>query len=148
MSNQPPKFDPSDFTLEPRSQRVEKPWGYEVLLSPPDAPYTSKLIHVRAGQRLSLQVHDTKIETQTQVAKALDLADALLRVADHETVAGDRLELIDSGAVLAADERMLPGPAAVLVAVIHQQMPLGQFERPGLCLGNHDFARERARHVV
>jgi mannose-6-phosphate isomerase-like protein (cupin superfamily) len=39
-----------------------------VLLSPPDAPYASKLIHIRAGKRLSLQLHDTKVETQTLVA--------------------------------------------------------------------------------
>ena len=56
------------FSLEPLARRIEKPWGYEVLLSPPDAPYASKLIHVHAGKRLSLQVHDIKVETQTLVA--------------------------------------------------------------------------------
>jgi mannose-6-phosphate isomerase-like protein (cupin superfamily) len=62
------KFDPGPFSLEPLARRIEKPWGYEILLSPPDAPYTSKLIHVRAGKRLSLQLHDVKVETQTLVA--------------------------------------------------------------------------------
>lgn len=57
-----------DFSLDPHMFRIEKPWGHEVLLSPADVPYTFKLIHVRAGNRLSLQVHDTKIETQTLVA--------------------------------------------------------------------------------
>jgi mannose-6-phosphate isomerase-like protein (cupin superfamily) len=56
------------FSTEPLARRIEKPWGYEVLLSPPDAPYTSKLIFVRAGKRLSLQVHDIKVETQTLVS--------------------------------------------------------------------------------
>jgi len=60
--------NPDSFTLEPHSRRIEKPWGYEILLSPPGAPYTSKLIQVNAGKRLSLQVHDTKVETQTLVA--------------------------------------------------------------------------------
>jgi mannose-6-phosphate isomerase-like protein (cupin superfamily) len=60
--------DPGTFSLEPLARRIEKPWGYEILLSPPDAPYTSKLIHVRAGKRLSLQLHDIKVETQTLVA--------------------------------------------------------------------------------
>ena len=55
------------FSLEPYGRRIEKPWGYEILLSPADAPYTSKLIHVLAGKRLSLQVHDIKVETQTLV---------------------------------------------------------------------------------
>jgi mannose-6-phosphate isomerase-like protein (cupin superfamily) len=64
----PPTFDPSAFSLDPNGRRIEKPWGYEVLLSPPDAPYTAKLIHVRAGKRLSLQIHDVKVETQTLVA--------------------------------------------------------------------------------
>jgi mannose-6-phosphate isomerase-like protein (cupin superfamily) len=60
--------DPGGFTLQPNARRVEKPWGYEILLTPADAPYTAKLIHVRAGKRLSLQLHDTKVETQTLVA--------------------------------------------------------------------------------
>ena len=56
------------FSLEPHARRIDKPWGYEVLLSPPGAAYTFKLIHVRAGKRLSLQLHDVKVETQTLVA--------------------------------------------------------------------------------
>jgi len=61
-------FDPATFSLEPSGRRITKPWGYEVLLTPPDVPYTAKLIHVHAGKRLSLQLHDTKVETQTLVA--------------------------------------------------------------------------------
>src|SRR5690349_18159662 len=56
------------FSVEPHARRIEKPWGYEILLSPQDVPYTAKLIHVNAGKRLSLQVHDVKVETQTLVA--------------------------------------------------------------------------------
>ena len=63
-----PRFDPRAFSLEPLARRVEKPWGYEVLLSPPDAPYTAKLVAVRAGCQLSLQVHDVKVETQALVS--------------------------------------------------------------------------------
>src|SRR5207253_10685358 len=61
------QFDPSLFSLEPNARRVEKPWGYEILLSPADVAYTAKIIHVKAGKRLSLQLHDTKVETQTLV---------------------------------------------------------------------------------
>jgi mannose-6-phosphate isomerase-like protein (cupin superfamily) len=56
------------FSLDPHSRRIDKPWGYEILLTPPEVPYTFKLIHVRAGKRLSLQIHDIKVETQTLVA--------------------------------------------------------------------------------
>jgi mannose-6-phosphate isomerase len=62
------QFSPDGFSLEPNARRIEKPWGYEVLLTPADVPYTAKLIHVKAGKRLSLQLHDTKVETQTLVA--------------------------------------------------------------------------------
>jgi mannose-6-phosphate isomerase-like protein (cupin superfamily) len=58
----------AQFSLQPYARRIEKPWGYEILLSPEDVPYTAKLIHVKAGKRLSLQLHDTKVETQTLVA--------------------------------------------------------------------------------
>ena len=61
-------YDVAGFSLQPQARRLDKPWGYEVLLSPPDAPYAAKLIYVHAGKRLSLQLHDTKTETQTLVA--------------------------------------------------------------------------------
>lgn len=42
---------------------VEKPWGFETLFTPPWLPYAGKLLNVRAGHRLSLQVHESKTET-------------------------------------------------------------------------------------
>jgi len=62
------RIDPREFTVQPLARRIDKPWGYEILLTPEGAPYAAKLIHVLAGKRLSLQVHDTKVETQTLVA--------------------------------------------------------------------------------
>lgn len=56
-------FDRSAFNNTPFLQRVEKPWGYELLFSPPDRPYAGKLLHLNAGRRISLQYHDTKHET-------------------------------------------------------------------------------------
>jgi mannose-6-phosphate isomerase len=63
----PPAFDHSGFSTDPGAQRTKKPWGYEILLTPEGAPYAAKLIHVEAGKRLSLQIHDTKVETQTLI---------------------------------------------------------------------------------
>jgi mannose-6-phosphate isomerase-like protein (cupin superfamily) len=62
------EYNSAAFSIEPHARRIDKPWGYEILLSPQDVPYTAKLIHVNAGKRLSLQLHDTKVETQTLVA--------------------------------------------------------------------------------
>ncbi len=57
------KIDRSKFSLEPYSQRVEKPWGYELLFTPEGQPYTGKIMHIQAGKRQSLQIHDQKEET-------------------------------------------------------------------------------------
>ena len=51
------------FAAEPFVLRVEKPWGYELIFTPPERPYCGKLLHVNAGKRLSLQIHDEKLET-------------------------------------------------------------------------------------
>jgi len=56
-------FDPSHFTNAPFALTVSKPWGYELVFTPSDKPYTGKLLHVQAGKRLSLQFHDEKQET-------------------------------------------------------------------------------------
>lgn len=41
---------------------MEKPWGYEVVLTPKDSERTGKILHLNAGGRLSFQYHDTKVE--------------------------------------------------------------------------------------
>lgn len=56
-------FDPSTFSNAPFGLKVDKPWGYEVVFTPPDKPYTGKVLHVQAGKRISLQYHDQKQET-------------------------------------------------------------------------------------
>lgn len=53
----------SDFTYPPFAFRVEKPWGYELIFTPPELAYTGKVLCINAGKRLSLQYHDQKTET-------------------------------------------------------------------------------------
>ena len=50
------------------SEIVQKPWGQEIVLTTSDLPYTSKLLIFKAGQRLSLQYHDSKTETLTLIS--------------------------------------------------------------------------------
>lgn len=64
---------------EPR--RVAKPWGHELWWAATEA-YAGKLLHVKAGHRLSLQLHRQKDETSYLLSGRLRLtrgpsADAL-----------------------------------------------------------------------
>ena len=43
-------------------KRVEKPWGHEMIWAVTDR-YVGKVLHIKAGHRLSLQYHKTKDET-------------------------------------------------------------------------------------
>ena len=43
--------------------RQEKPWGYELIFAVVSDKYAGKVIHVNAGQSLSLQYHREKEET-------------------------------------------------------------------------------------
>jgi mannose-6-phosphate isomerase len=43
-------------------RRVDKPWGYELIFAHTDH-YVGKILHVDAGQALSLQYHEIKDET-------------------------------------------------------------------------------------
>lgn len=58
-------IDKSQFSNEPHIKRVEKPWGYELHWTPDTLPYMGKILHINAGARLSLQVHDQKQESWT-----------------------------------------------------------------------------------
>jgi len=62
-ADEAPVFDPKDFDVEPYVKRIEKPWGYELHWVRADAPYIGKVLHINAGARLSLQVHDEKQES-------------------------------------------------------------------------------------
>jgi mannose-6-phosphate isomerase-like protein (cupin superfamily) len=42
--------------------RVDKPWGHELIWAQ-TADYVGKILHIRAGERLSLQYHVVKDET-------------------------------------------------------------------------------------
>lgn len=68
MSDASPQFDPSNFSTDAYVRRIDKPWGYELHLVPPDLPYMLKLIHIDAGKRLSLQIHDEKQESWTLIS--------------------------------------------------------------------------------
>ena len=75
--------------------------------------------------------------------EAPDLRPAPLGPADHEPVAPERVELVHRRGILRADERVLPAAPAVLVAVVHQEVPLGELERLRVGVGDHGVAGER-----
>ncbi len=43
-------------------RRVDKPWGHEIIWAE-TAKYVGKLLHIKAGQKLSRQYHEVKEET-------------------------------------------------------------------------------------
>jgi mannose-6-phosphate isomerase-like protein (cupin superfamily) len=45
-----------------RPRRVEKPWGHELIWADTEL-YVGKILHVKAGEALSVQMHETKDET-------------------------------------------------------------------------------------
>ncbi len=54
-------------------RRVEKPWGHELWFAQTER-YAGKLLHVRAGQRLSVQFHEEKDETSYLLSGRLRLS--------------------------------------------------------------------------
>ena len=45
------------------STKINKPWGYEIIFTPPDSPVTGKILHLNQGAKFSYQYHDKKEET-------------------------------------------------------------------------------------
>jgi mannose-6-phosphate isomerase len=54
------------------AERVDKPWGHEIIWAHTDR-YAGKILHVRAGHRLSLQFHRRKAETMRVLSGLLEL---------------------------------------------------------------------------
>lgn len=48
--------------MKAKPRKVEKPWGYELIWAETD-DYVGKILHVQAGEALSLQYHEVKDET-------------------------------------------------------------------------------------
>ncbi len=61
--NQPPLSYPSQFSTDPYIKRIEKPWGHELHWVPEGLPYMGKVLHIKEGEFLSMQVHDQKQES-------------------------------------------------------------------------------------
>ena len=53
-------------------RRVDKPWGHELVWAE-TARYVGKILHIRAGQRLSRQYHRVKDETLLVQQGEMDL---------------------------------------------------------------------------
>lgn len=63
------KKDTTKFVTEAYSIKVEKPWGYELVLTNNlSTKITSKILHINSGKRISLQYHDVKEEVITLIS--------------------------------------------------------------------------------
>lgn len=60
--------DSKNFSVKPFFQKIIKPWGWEIVLTPSESPVTGKILHLDKGCRFSLQYHDKKIETLTLIS--------------------------------------------------------------------------------
>ena len=83
-------------------RRVEKPWGYELIFAHTDR-YVGKILHVNAGQALSLQYHEEKDETlymregevELLVEESGSLVERTLRAGDaYRIVPGTRHRMV------------------------------------------------------
>ena len=64
--------DKTEPTVLGRTERVEKPWGYELIFAHTDR-YVGKIIHITAGHQLSRQYHVAKDETLMVESGELDV---------------------------------------------------------------------------
>jgi len=49
--------------MKPYIEKIIKPWGYELIFTPPESPVIGKILHLNKGARFSYQYHDKKQET-------------------------------------------------------------------------------------
>ena len=71
-------------------RRIDKPWGHEEIWAETER-YLGKILHIRAGHRLSLQHHEVKDETlRVQSGRMLlELADDAGTIRSRTMVPGD-----------------------------------------------------------
>jgi mannose-6-phosphate isomerase len=78
-----------------RAARQDKPWGYELIFAAVDGKYIGKVIHVNAGQSLSLQYHHEKEETisVTSGEALFQYGPSADQLTDRRFAAGDTIHL-------------------------------------------------------
>ena len=78
-----------------RVQREDKPWGHEILWAW-GRGYVGKVLHVRAGESLSLQYHRGKDETLSVLAGRVlvEHGPGRDRLAPHELGPGDCMRIL------------------------------------------------------
>ena len=71
-------------------RRVEKPWGHELWFAHTNL-YAGKLLHVNAGERLSVQYHESKDETSYLLSGRMTLSqgEAADALTESELAPGD-----------------------------------------------------------
>ena len=81
-------------------ERVEKPWGHELVWALTDA-YCGKILSVRAGQQLSLQFHRQKDESWyvLEGRAEIELAAAGEKATQHEVVTAGAAFRFEPGTV-------------------------------------------------
>ena len=76
------------------AQRVEKPWGHELIWAHTDR-YVGKLLHLRQGHKLSLQYHNRKDETiYLQAGRLLFVVDEGEGLKEKELAPGDAFHIL------------------------------------------------------
>ena len=75
-------------------RRVEKPWGYELIWAETEE-YVGKILHVTAGEALSLQYHEIKDETLFLLTGRLllQIGRSADQLTDYEMMEGQRFHL-------------------------------------------------------
>ena len=75
-------------------RRVEKPWGYELIWAETDQ-YVGKILHVNAGEALSLQYHEIKDETIFLLAGRMlfQAGPSVEELTDYHMEAGQRFHV-------------------------------------------------------
>lgn len=75
-------------------RRVEKPWGHELIWAETEQ-YVGKILHVKAGEALSLQYHEVKDETLFLLRgeMLLQAGPSLDALVDYTMSAGERVHI-------------------------------------------------------
>jgi mannose-6-phosphate isomerase len=74
-----------------KPRRVEKPWGHELIWAE-TGQYVGKILHVNAGEALSLQYHEVKDETIFLLTGRMlfQAGPSVEALVDYHMVAGER----------------------------------------------------------